>query len=415
MHLPFSAFLATRYLRPRRSIVSVVTVLSLMGVMLGVAILMIVLSIMNGFAELWNQKFLGFSDHITITSKFGPLADDEDLLDSLAEVEGVSGVASLIRDLVLIRHGSETLPVVVVGTDPDRLSDVSTVSESIIAGDPDGLYRDEVFMGAHLASRLRVFPGQDVLLISARSIAREDELVLPEEPRVAAVYQVGEYDFDSRFVFVSLEKARDLFDVEEGYHSIRVQLEEPMYPDRIREMLRQQLGPDYTLRTWREDENNSTYLQAIENEKSMMFLLLISVAGVAMFCVTATLIIVGVQKTREIGLLQAIGFTPGRIMFVFLIYGWTLSLLGVIAGIVSGQVFLHYRNEIVQGMRSAWGVEVFPASVYKLAEIPSRTDWMDMVTVVILVFVFSTLASLLPALRAAWMNPVDALRDTGAA
>ena len=409
MPLPFSLFLALKYLRPRRNTVSVVVLLTVIGISFGVALPLVVLSVMNGFGELWNNKFLSFSDHITVTSYIKSVSGDSDIVEAIEEEEGVTGVSPIIRTLVLARSRDKTIPVVVIGLDPDRFAEVSGVSTSIVEG-AASIDFGELLVGQHLADRLFINPGDNLLLYTARSITAEDEIILPDEPEVGGIFKVGQYEFDSRFIITSLDTARDLVGVETGANGYRVMVEEPLRPYAYVKKLESRLGPGFLVSTWMEAEENRIILGAIQNEKRMMTFVMMIIAVVATFCVSATLFVVAIEKTHEIGVLKSLGVASRDIAGVFVAYGFILSCIGVSFGTAFGLLLLHYRNNIVDFVFNKFGQEIFPPEIYNFDGIPAKIEHMDLVFIIGFVLVFSLVASLLPALRSALMRPVNALK-----
>jgi lipoprotein-releasing system permease protein len=409
MSLPFSLFLALKYLRPRRNTVSVVVLLTVIGISFGVALPLVVLSVMNGFGELWNNKFLSFSDHISITRYTDSVSADPEIMKIIESEEGVIGVSPVIRTLVLARKRNTTTPVMVIGLDPDRFSQVSGVSTSIVQG-ASSIDFGELLVGKHLANRLFIRPGDKLLLYTARSVTAQDEVILPDEPEVGGIFKVGQYDFDSRFIITSLDTARDLMGIDQGATAYRVMVEDPLKPYRYVENLQKKLGQGYLISTWMEAEENSIILGAIQNEKRMMTFVMMIIAVVATFCVSATLFVVAIEKTHEIGVLKSLGVASRDIAGVFIAYGCILSSIGVSLGTVFGLLLLHFRNNIVDFIFNRFGQEIFPPEIYAFDGIPARIDKMDVILIVGFVMVFSLVASLMPALRSALMRPVDALK-----
>lgn len=406
--IPFSLFLALKYLRPKRSFVSVVTIISIVGVMLGVAILIIVMSIMTGFDDLWNEKIQGFTAHLTVMPRRGGIiTNDEQVLSTVRKMKGVRGAAQYVQTIVLIQSGEVTSAPFVLGMDPDGAEAVSKLPNSILAGSFD-LSEGNVIVGVDLARQLGVRVGSKVVAYSPKCVLAKDEIRLPDELTVSGIFELGMWEFDSSFMITSLGAARQMCGMERGAMAIRVMTDNPARADELGRKINAALGPDYTALTWM--EMNKTLFDTLKVEKGMMFLLLIFVTIVAMFTVTVTLLLIGVQKTDEIGLLKAMGFSPRQIMSVFIWHAWIQCVVGVICGIAGGMLCLHYRHEILRWLSVRLGVDLFPKSIYLLSEIPSHTTWQDVAMISLAVFLLCTLASIIPAARAAMLKPVDALR-----
>lgn len=407
MTLPFSLFLALKYLKPKRTFLSVVTVLSVLGVLLGVAVLIIVLSVMTGFDEMWRTKILDFNAHITV-SVSGGLADDEDGLCELIEaVPGVTGAAPFLQSLIFIQkpNGQVETPVI-RGVDPAREGRVSRIPQSLVAGE-FSVAEGAVVIGRNLADRLGVGVGDTLTAYSPATFLGEDEIRLPAEMQVAGIFEMGMWEFDMGYVIAALWEARD-FCGGSALEAIQVMTADPYAAESIAAELRRRLGPEVRISTWM--EQNQQLFAALRVEKNMMFFLLIFITIVAAFGITNTLITVTVQKTREIGLLRSLGFSAGGIMRVFFWQGWIEGVLGTTLGIAAGLLVLKYRNHLLHLLNDRFGMQLLPEELYHLAELPARTMPGDVALVAVSVLVICTLAAVIPAWQAAKLDPVGALR-----
>jgi lipoprotein-releasing system permease protein len=407
MNLPFSLFLALKYLKPKRTFVSVITVISILGVMLGVAVLIIVLSVMSGFDHMWRDKILSFNAHITI-SGYGPIDAPEELLTEIAAVEGVTGAAPYVEGLVFLQHRNQIYTPLLRGIDPDYELAVSRVPEHLVAGDFDIVF-GEMVIGRDLALQMGVQVGDRILVYSPQSFVSPDQLRLPEELTVTGIYELGMWDFDMGYTLTSLGMARDLYGMEQGVHGIQVMTEDPYRVQAVADRLQTLLGSDVRVRTWM--EMNRQLFAALRVEKNMMFFLLIFITIVAAFGITNTLITLTVQKTREIGLLKALGYSSGSVMRVFFWQGWIEGVIGTAAGIGLGLTVLKYRNDLMNALSERFGWELFPKELYHLSEIPASTSTADLVLISVSVLVICTLAGVVPAYRAASLDPARALRN----
>jgi len=404
--MPFSLFLALKYLKPKRTYFSVVTIISILGVLLGVAVLIIVLSVMSGFDDMWRDKILGFNAHLTVTAA-GGVQEEEDAMLRIAGVAGVTGVAPSIETPVVIEHGGRIYTPMLRGVDPRRERTVSRIPAHMVAGSfaPAG---KGVVIGADLARRMGVAVGDKILINAPKNFVSRDEIALPEELAIAGIFEVGMWEYDMGFVLCSVEKARELAGLEEGVEAIRIMTRDPYRAQETGRHVRAALGSDFYVETWM-DQNRQIF-SALRVEKNMMFFLLIFITVVAAFGITNTLITVTVQKTREIGLLKAIGFSSGSVMRIFFWLGWVEGMIGTTAGIGTALVALRYRNDLLRWLSDTFHLELFPKELYRLSEIPSRTSALDVAVVAGAVVAICTLAGLIPAWRAARLDPVRALR-----
>lgn len=407
MNLPFSLFLALKYLRPKRTFVSVITVISVLGVMLGVAVLIIVLSVMNGFDHMWRDKILSFNAHLTVT-RHTSIEEYEELIARIESVNGVRAAAPYLQGLVFIQHRERVHTPLLRGIDPAFESRVSRIPEHMLHGSFDIMY-EELVLGRDLAAQMGVRIGDRVLVYSPQSFLSADEIRLPEELVVTGIYEIGMWDFDMGYVLTSLGMARELYGMERGVHGLQIMTHDPYRAHLVAESLKAVLGPDYDIRTWM--ELNRQLFAALRVEKNMMFFLLIFITIVAAFGITNTLITLTIQKTREIGLLKSLGFSSGQIMRVFYWQGWIEGALGTILGMGMGLLVLRYRNDLMYALSARFGWELFPKELYHLSEIPATTSPLDLAVVAVSVLVICTLAGIVPAYRAASLDPAKALRN----
>ncbi|HQN80752.1 MAG TPA: ABC transporter permease, partial [Kiritimatiellia bacterium] len=381
--------------------------LSVLGVLLGVAVLIIVLSVMTGFDEMWRTKILDFNAHITVSVPGGLADEEESLCAAIEEVPGVTGAAPFLQSLVFIQkpNGQVETPMI-RGIDPDREGRVSRIPERLVAGEfsvADGA----VVIGGDLAARLGVGVGDTLTVYSPATFLGEEEIRLPSEMTIAGLFEMGMWEFDMGYMLASLWETRD-FCGGAGLEAIQVMTADPYAAETVAAALRARLGPDVRISTWM--EQNQQLFAALRVEKNMMFFLLIFITIVAAFGITNTLITVTVQKTREIGLLRSLGFSAGGIMRVFFWQGWIEGVLGTSLGVVTGLVVLKYRNHLLRLLNNRFGMQLLPEELYHLAELPAHTLPGDVALVAVSVLVICTLAAVIPAWQAARLDPVGALR-----
>lgn len=404
----FSLFLALKYLRPKRSFTSVVTVISILGVVLGVTIVIIVRAVMTGFGDMWQEKILAFKPHVTISSPGGVISQEEALCQWVDAIPGVTAVSPSIETRVLAEHRRRVVAPLVIGVDPARVSGMLQVT-NIVAGVFE-LQGDSVVLGVDLAAELQIDVGDTLLVYSPMNLVNPDEVYFPEELIVRGIFNAGHRDFDSGFILTSLAVGRDLMGLRSGAYSIHVKTDRPQDFDafsRVVAEISATVGPEYVVRTWHEVDRQ--LFNALAVEKNMMAILLMFITVVAIFCVTNTLIVITVQKTDEIGLLKALGFSARQMMLTFVLHGWIQCLVGTMLGIGLAFLVLENMQHLVQGL-AAFGLEVFPKRVYGLDSIPWRVVPKEVAEVAVLVIVFCTLASFIPARRAAKLDPMVALR-----
>ena len=406
--MPFSLFLALKYLKPKRSVTSVITCVSVLGVLLGVAVVIIVRAVMTGFGDLWEEKILDFKPHVSLTPYGGgQVVQDEDrLARDLAALPGVVSVSPEIDTRIMLSFRGRVSAPIVLGVDPDRFRDAYRIGAPR-AGVYD-LEGDSIILGVDLARSLGVWVGDDVTVYSPQTLAARDEIFLPLKWRVTGIFSSGQRDYDAGFCVCSLANARDLMGLEHGVFAIHVKTAAPGNApvfDALCEQIRAR-APSCRVVTWREADRE--LFNALAVEKNMTELLLMLVTVVALFCVMNTLLVLTVQKTPEIGLLKALGFPRGKIMGAFVVHGLVQVTAGVLVGLGLAYAILRNLQNIVDQL-AHFGVQVFPKAVYGLDAIPYRLVASDVVWVVVIVYVFGLLAALVPAFLAASKNPVEAL------
>lgn len=378
--------------------------------MLGVAVLIIVLSVMSGFDDMWREKILGFDAHVLITQQ-GIIDQPEEMAKKVETVGGVTAVAPCVQGLVFVQHDDMVYTPLMRGVDLEAEKRMSKLPEHMVSGAFE-LGENEVIVGRELARRLRLKVGEKLLVFSPQTfVARRDEITLPLEMTVSGVFEIGMADYDMHFILVPLDAARELYGIENGVHALRVTTSDPYQAGKVARQISASLQNEYydvKVQTWM--ELNRQLFDALRVEKNMMFFLLIFIVLVAAFGITNSLIIVVVQKTKEIGLLKAVGFSSGSVMRVFLWQGLIQGIIGTAFGIGLGLIMLHYRNAIMRALSFSLHMELFPKEIYQLSEIPARTAFTDVALVALLSIIICTLAGLLPAWRAARLDPARALR-----
>jgi lipoprotein-releasing system permease protein len=425
LRLPFELGLALRYLRPKKNFVSVITLFCVLGVALGVAVLIVVISVMSGFDLELRRKLIGFSAHLKVVTPGRPLEAWEKTMGSLETQPGVKGVAPFIVGQVLMQtqpdprlRGPQSFAPLVRGIDAELEGRVSVLTNRVIEGDFD-LRGSGVIVGSTLADQLRIHVGDRVALHSTAALQRmleskktkEPELVPAENYEVRGIFQVGYDQIDASFIAVSLPNAQELFSQGEGVNGLSVMLEDSA-PENTRlrqDQLQELLGPEFRVVSWLDE--NRDILGAIEVEKDAMLIILFVVMIVAAFCIVCSQIAFVIRKTREVGMLKSMGATTGQVVMVFLAQSSMVGVVGVVMGVGAGVVMVSIRNDFLHFMRWATGRQLFPQSIYSFAEIPALVLKEDLMLICGVSLVICLLAGVVPAWIAASMRPVEALRN----
>jgi lipoprotein-releasing system permease protein len=416
MELPVELFLALRYLRPRRTFVSVITVLSFLGVTLGVMVLIVVLSVMAGFRQRLDDKIIGFNAHITVTMADGSVLYDADkAIDIIKHQPEILAAGSFIRGPVLIKHGGKMSPAYIKSVPEEGDDPVLPLKKFLKMGEYE-LRGDSVIVGSEWSKRNSAFPGDQIEIygpallnaIAQQQPGKNVVIPSPETPIVRGIFQTGQFDYDLNFLLVSTEMAQHLYGLGEGVHGIAVRIKDPSQAEVVKEHLNDVLPPMLRARTWMDD--NRDLFNAIATERVVMTFILFFVMLVAAFGLCSTLITITVQKSREIGLMKALGANDLQVCGVFLFHGIVVGIVGAISGTAFGLLLLHYRNPFRHFLMSTFRIEVFPSSVYGLPEIPAVINPVNVVLIAISAVVVCVLAALIPALNAAKLAPARALR-----
>lgn len=424
--LPFEAFLALRYLRPRRTFVSVITVISIIGVALGVLVLIVVIAVMSGFDREWRNRILGFNAHLKVYRhepgrKEVPLPDYEQAMGVITSNSHVKGVAPFVRGQVLIEtqpgEGQTSLAAspVLRGVDPSLESHVSVLPTNIVAGrfdvEGNGLLIGREFargMDLNVGDRVAVYSPSSLRHMKESRGKKNEEAVLPEEYTIRGIFDVGFSDYNSSIVIASLENAQELYELQDAVHGLQIMLDDPFQADAVRTALQRHLGAGFHLLTWKEE--NPQLFSALAVEKNLMFFLLFFIMIVAAFGIVNCQITFVVQKTREIGILKALGANQLQVLWIFLSQSVIVGTLGVGCGLGLAMLALGYRNQFLEFLRHATGFELLPASIYQLYELPASIETLDVTLICGAAFLACVLAGLFPAWKASRLQPVEALR-----
>ena len=420
-------FLALRYLRPKRSLVSIITLLSVIGPALGVAVLIIVTAVFDGFDREMKQRLLGLQAHLMVypaqRSDFESVAkiDDPTPVMGLLESKGLKA-APMIEDLALIQYRDTIEIKSMRGILPEKEIEITDLRDSIVTGTWD-IQPGEVLIGVNLASTLGVDIGDTVLVHSPRkltenvkwdesgeiSMEETESVYLPEEAVVAGLFSFGIHQIDANMVYLHIDQAAEVMALDWGVATaVHCTSDHPFDLDPVTENLRGILR-GYHIVTWK--EQNERLFGALQVEKTLTTFLLFFIVIVAAFSIAGTLITSVTQKTRDIGILKAVGIGPGTIAKVFLIQGAVIGLLGTVIGTICGLLIIRFRDTVADGIATLIGHELFPSELYYLDKIPAWLTVKDTALIVGLAFFICVTASLLPALYASLLQPAKALAE----
>jgi lipoprotein-releasing system permease protein len=409
---PFEWLLAFRYLRARRKkgSASVIAFFCVLGIMLGVATLIIVLSVMNGFRKELFDKILGLNGHVIIRPLARSFTDFAATADRLDAVPGVKFSLPVVEGQVMISSQSNSSGIIVRGLRAKDLDSLKAISGNIRYGSlADFDQSGGIVIGTRLANTLNVFAGGEVTVLAPRG-ASTPFGTAPRIKRypVTAIFEMGMSEYDGTIAFMPLKEAQSFFNVGDAVHVLEVVVDNPDNVDGMRASLQDAAGPDLILNDWR--QRNATFYNTLKIERNVMFLIVMLIVLVATLNIISGLTMLVKNKGRDIAVLRTMGATRGSIMRVFFISGTSIGFIGTLAGLILGVLISLHMEDIRQFVSIVTNTRLFDPQVYFLSSLPSEMDPLEVVAVVIVALALSMLATLYPALQAARLDPVDALR-----
>ncbi len=407
---PLELAIALRFVRSREAglFVSFVTWASLAGVALGVAALITILSVMNGFEAESRSRLLSLAGHATVYRTDGAAFDGAGLADVARRAPGVVGAAEVIEQQALIVHGEEMAPATLRGVDPLREESVTRMSEFLDGASLQDLVpgEDRLFLGRALAFQLHVVPGEEVTLLLPT--VDEDGALVPRLRtfHVAALFEAGFAEHDATLAIGVLADVAS-FAGTQGATGLRLRYSDPyLAPAAARQFVSGQAG--LAVRDWTEE--NAGYFRAVRLEKTMMALILLLVVAVAAFNIVAMLVMVVRAKRTDIAILRTIGLSAPRIVRVFLAQGLLIGWSGAVVGVAAGTLLATHVDAVAGALQRLFGFEIFDSSVYYITQIPSRLEAVDVLLIGGAAFLLTLLATIYPSRRAAAVAPAEALR-----
>ncbi len=403
---------AGRYLRARRQegFISVIAGFSLMGIGLGVATLIIVMAVMNGFRIELLSRILGLNGHMTVQTIEGRIVDYEGLAARLKAVPGVIDAAPVIEGQVLSTGNNRAAGAMIRGITAADLAHQPTVANSIAGGTlADFTGTDVAIVGSRLARNLGLEVGDSIVVLSPQGTATAfGTMPRSKALRIVGTFEIGMYEYDSSFIFVPLEAAQVFFRTGKTAAAIDIRVDQPNRIWEWRLPIQQVVGPEARITDWQ--QMNASFFGAIQVERNVMFLILTLIILVAAFNIISSLIMLVKDKGRDIAILRTMGASRGAVMRIFLIAGASIGVIGTLVGFGIGVTFCANIESIRQFIQHMTGAKLFPAEIYFLSQIPAVMEPSEVVLVVVMGLVLSFLATLYPSWRAARLDPVEALR-----
>jgi lipoprotein-releasing system permease protein len=411
--LPYELLIGLRYTRAKRRnhFISFISLISMLGIGLGVAALIIVLSVMNGFQKEIRARILGVTPHIQISTENGVMSDWQTILNLVAHFPKVSAAAPFVNGQGMLSMNDNVQGVMVRGILPDAENRLIGLSDKMKAGSLQALRPDEfgIVLGSDLARALGAHLNDKVLLITPQGqITPAGMLPRLKQFRVIGIFEIGMAPYDNSLALVNLNDAQKLFRMGESVSGISVQLDNLDLAPQVASEIEEQLPKDSYATDW--TRQNANYFSVVAMEKKMMFIILSLIVLVAAFNIVSTLVMVVTDKQADIAILRTLGASPGSIMKIFMVQGVLIGLIGMLLGVTAGMLISLNISTVVPFIEHLFGVHFLSKEFYYISELPSDLQHSDVIMVASFSFLISLLATLYPSWRASKTQPAEALR-----
>lgn len=414
MRFPLSVYIGLRYIGAKKTqhFISFISLTSMIGIALGVAVLITVLSVMNGFNDEIHRQFFSMSPEITVNDFSGKMSHWRKWADQAKQYPEVEGVAPYISGQGLLAYGGQTLPVGILGVSPEQEVTISQIGSKMVAGHFNNLktHRFGIVLGKNQAMSLGVWLGDKVTLMTSQvniSLAG----VLPRFKRfdVVGIFSAGEgFGFDNNLSFIDLQDAQKLFQMGTYVKGLRLKIQDIYAAPMIGMRIAQRLPSHFEVTNW--TESYGTFFKSMKMQKTMMFLILMLIIGVAAFNLVSSLIMMVNDKQSEIAILRTLGALPSTIISIFMVQGVVIGLIGIALGVIGGILLSWNATQIVNWLQDILHVQWLSAKVFFVDYMPSRLSWVDVSEVSGIASLMSLLATLYPAWQASRIQPAEALR-----
>ncbi len=395
----------------RNRFISFISMISMLGTALGVAALIVVLSVMNGFQKELRTRILGVASHIEISGAGNELQNWRGTLAAVSKHPEVIAAAPYVQQQGLLSMGSEVQGVMVRGIEPKAEEGVADFEQHMKRGHLADLKPGEfgIVLGSDLARALRVAPGDKVTLIAPQGLVTP-AAVLPrlKQFRVTGVFEVGMYEYDANLALIDIRDAQTLYRMGDSVSGVRLKVADLFQAPRIAHELLRHLDADSFISDW--TRSHANFFRAVAIEKNMMFLILLLIVAVAAFNIVSTLVMAVTDKQADIAILRTLGASPASIMLIFIVQGVLIGLAGLAAGVALGVTLAFNVDVVVPAIEHMLGFQFLAKDVYYITELPSDLHWNDVGIITCVSFLLTLLATLYPSWRASRVNPAEALR-----
>ena len=411
--LPFELQIGLRYTHAKRSnhFISFISIVSMAGIALGVMALIVVLSVMNGFQEELRTRILGVAAHLEISGPAERLADWRSVLAQAKQNTSVVSGAPYVNAQGMLANGDMVRGAIIRGVEPELENQVADFAKHMRAGKLSDLKSGGfgIILGAELARVLNVFPGDKLVLLTPQgNITPAGVMPRVKQFTVTGVFEAGMFEYDSGLALIHLRDAQKLLRLGDDVSGVRLKLDELFRAPFVTRELSQSLNGQYYLTDW--TQSHANFFRAVAIEKRMMFLILLLIVAVAAFNIVSTLVMAVTDKQSDIAILRTLGTKPGSIMAIFIVQGAFIGVLGTLIGVASGVLLALNLEIVVPFIERMAGMDLFPADVYYINELPSKLVWDDVGVIGGVSLLISLLATLYPSWAASRINPAEALR-----
>lgn len=413
MFNPLEFFIGLRYTRAKRRnhFISFISLISMLGIMLGITALITVLSVMNGFEKELRERILGMASHVTISGAHGRLQNWQEVVETVRGYSHVVGIAPYIEGEAMLSSGRLVSGAMLRGVLPDAEPAVSEVGEKMTRGSLQDLVPGEfgIILGKELAWMLGANVGDKVTVVTPQANVTPAG-ILPRLKRftVVGVFEVGMYEYDRGVALLHLDDAAKLLMLDAMVSGVRLKLDDMFLAPQITRELAATLPPANYISNWTKQHAN--FFRAVKTEKTAMFIILMLIVAVAAFNIVSTLVMVVTDKQADIAILRTLGASPRSIMGIFIVQGTVIGLVGTLLGIVGGVALALNVETIVPAIERMFEIQFLPGDVYYISELPSDLHWEDVARISGVAFMLTVLATLYPAWRASRTQPAEALR-----
>ena len=411
--MQYELFIGLRYTRAKRRnhFISFISLISMCGIALGVAALIVVLSVMNGFQKELRTRILGVASHVQISGPGGELAAWQQAADQAAQHPQVRAAAPYVAAQGMLSFDQTVRGALVRGILPDAEENVADFNQYMRGGSMQVLKPGEfgIVLGAELARALQVFIGDKVTLIAPQGLVTP-AAILPrlKQFKVVGLFEAGMYEYDSGLALVHLADAQALYRMEDRVSGVRLKLDDLFAAPRVARELLSRIEGDVRIADW--TRSHANFFRAVQIEKNVMFIILLLIVAVAAFNIVSTLVMAVTDKESDIAILRTLGASPGSIMQVFIVQGALIGVIGLALGLAGGIALALNIDVVVPAIERLFNTQFLAKEVYYISELPSDLQWRDVGVITAVSFVLTLLATLYPSWRASRVNPAEALR-----